>query len=136
MAICRGYASLVKRGAVVVGTTVILLAGLAAVSMAVVYPLWYLATNHRNIYSCLVLGVIATVIVGTIVLRIRANGGQSRIGFGHIGTIAMKILVAGVIGTAVYAVAVLFTYSIPAGFAGGLTLLIIIGFLLYGRIRS
>ncbi len=72
--VIQGYA----RFLLGIAKALLALAGMAGAAVAVTYPVWWLSTNHRGIYSALVLGGGAVFLAVLAVRRLAAGGARSR----------------------------------------------------------
>jgi hypothetical protein len=128
--IASGYRTLLKR----IGTVLAFAATTVALSAAIVYPLWYLASLHKSIFDILVITAAAGGLIVVLVRRIvrkPANGVTRRkIALGFVKKLGAAIAVVA----AVYAIVLLVlagktAIAIPVA----VVFLGVFGYLVYGK---
>ncbi len=130
----RGYARL---GRSVLAVLALLGASLAS-GLIIVFPLWYLATRHRELYGLAIL-LLTTVVIGWLILRraartlkeypsLRAYAAGVLIPFAGRAASALAVLAA------VYIDLLLYGRGLPApALIGSLAIAFLLGWLLFGR---
>jgi len=119
--VLHGYARLLRT----LAEAVFVLAGMTGAALAISYPVWWLATNHRGLYTFLVLGAGAALILFLLFKRFVMERGRPRSKYRS--PILRKLVTTCCSLMGAYAVAVLTARSIALGVALAVTLLAAIG---------
>lgn len=126
--VVRGYARILRS----LGEGLLIFAGMAGVAFAVVFPLWWLAVNRRELYTVLVAGACLAAAIALTLRRIRSENRESSrvsiVRFRVAWILARILLVAGVYGTGV-----LFLRSPVLGIPAALILVSAAGVWAFGR---
>lgn len=126
--VLRGYGRALRS----LGEALVVFAGMAGIAFAVVFPLWWLAVNRRQLYTALVAGA-GLAAAGFLVFRRfrsrhRNDPRTARRGFRVALILVPVLLAAGVYGTGV-----LFFRSPALGIPAALVLLAAAGVWAFGR---
>lgn len=137
--ILNGYAQVIKQ----IFLFFVIIGGIAGISILIVTPFWYFATNATNVYTFFVLIVIAGTTATSICFRVkkavekrRKMGEQKVIKeiFLSVFKTLFKIILLLV---GIYIVALLYISDVlAAAVPGTIVLLFVVGYLLYGKKRT
>lgn len=128
--VLQGYARVLRS----LGGTLSIAACLALLAVAIAYPIWWLAVNHRALYTTIVLGSGGAALAYLAVRRVLAKNNARRPN--HLRGRLARFLAPCLLAVGAYGTAVLVSRSIMAGIASGVVLLALVGLWAFGRDRS
>ncbi len=126
--VLRGYARALRS----LGEALAVLAGMAGIAFAVVFPLWWLAVNRRPLYTALVAGA-GLAAAGFLALRRFRTRHRNDPRAARRGPRIASVLVPGLLAAGVYGTGVLFFRSPALGTLAALFLLAAAGIWAFGR---
>jgi hypothetical protein len=126
--VLRGYARALRS----LGEVLAVFAGMAGIAFVVVFPLWWLAVNRRQLYTALVAGA-GLVAAGILVLRRFRSRHRSGPGTARGGPRIALVLAPGLLAAGIYGIGVLFFRSPALGILAALALLAAAGVWAFGR---
>lgn len=126
--VIRGYGRVLRS----LGEAFLVLGGMAAVSFAVAFPLWWLAVNKRGLYTAMVAGA-GLGAAGILAVRRIRSGRRGGPGGGRGGSRSARILSWLVLAVGVYGTGVLLVRSPVLGIPAALALLAAAGVWAFGR---
>lgn len=128
--VLHGYARVLRS----LGETLSIAVCLALLAVAIAYPIWWLAVNHRVLYTAIVLGAGGAALVCLAARRALARNNSRRPK--HLRGRLARFLAACLLAVGAYGTAVLVSRSTVAGIASGVVLLALLGLWAFGRDRS